>query len=396
MRVVKGDDVDTFGDRWWRKAILYPLAAIIVSIAMLFGVAGLSPALAYESGGTDQSILTEMDPPETPPPDPDTEVVEQEEPLEEEVPIVPEDEAAPVPKDKDPPITEPDPTTPTPEPTPTPLPKPAPTPKPVPTPKPQSPAPPTSSQTSNQQPGPTPGSHSQIWLQGAPAPKGGLIGDDYPIKYKLLPYFPIVWDEWNFAHRQCTSFVAWRLQQVNKVPFSNSSLGVPRWGNAGEWGDSARRAGIRVDTTPAVGAVAYSSPYHAGASPFGHVAWVAQILDDGRIVVEEYNYGSPAGHYHARIVPKETFTGYIHIRDLATVPEQPEREASASVSVSASGLVSTRILTSAADWLTESEYVSSLGLEVEPTEQSIVRVPLRMEADPMVLGQRVREGRGTP
>lgn len=144
-----------------------------------------------------------------------------------------------------------------------------------------------------------------------------LIGDNYPQKYKQLPMFPIRWDEWNFAHRQCTSFVAWRLNTANKIPFSNQYGGLVRWGNASEWGDSARSLGIRVDRTPEVGAIAWSGPYYGGASEFGHVAWVADVLSDGRVVIEEYNYGW-AGAYFSRTIRPDEFQGYIHIADLTS------------------------------------------------------------------------------
>ncbi|MBL3699753.1 CHAP domain-containing protein [Leucobacter luti] len=126
---------------------------------------------------------------------------------------------------------------------------------------------------------------------------------------------PVIWDEWNFAHRQCTSFVSWRLNQVNKVPFSNQYKGLYRWGNAADWAASARSVGIRVDTTPEIGAVAWSGAYYKGASWAGHVAWVADVLSDGRVVIEEYNYGW-AGAYYTRTIQANDFQGYIHVSDL--------------------------------------------------------------------------------
>ncbi|MGO3146375.1 MAG: CHAP domain-containing protein [Leucobacter sp.] len=317
--------------------------------------------------------VPEPDPTETTPPDTDPEVVEGEDPPTEVTPDVPDDQIAPIPKDKDPPKVTPQPS------------EPAPIPKPAPKPKPSSQPAPTSKHTTNLPKGANPGSHSQIWLQEAPAPAKGLIGDDYPSKYKMLPAFPMVPDEWNFYHRQCTSFVAWRLVSANKVPFSNSSLGVPSWGNAGQWGEAARQAGFRVDMNPAVGSVGYSLPNHAGASPYGHVVWVAQVLDDGRIVVEEYNYGSPAGHYHARTVPKETFSGFIHIRDLVA-PPTPSGPPSTATPVSSTTSASVeKVLTSAASWLTESELALKLGLKLElaleSMQQSVPAAPLQFEPD---------------
>ncbi|UOQ57685.1 FG-GAP-like repeat-containing protein [Leucobacter allii] len=145
-----------------------------------------------------------------------------------------------------------------------------------------------------------------------------LRGDDYPARYRNLPWPYVddrIWDEWNFAYRQCTSFVAWRLNSANGIPFSNQYLGLVRWGDAGQWADSARSVGIRVDTTPEIGAVAWSGPYYSGASAFGHVAWVADVLDNGNVVIEEYNAGW-AGAYSTRTVAPGAFQGYIHIADM--------------------------------------------------------------------------------
>lgn len=167
--------------------------------------------------------------------------------------------------------------------------------------------------------GPRPG--AVAGLPGLALTGRPLIGDDYPAKYKNLPWpygsaNPL--DEWNFYYKQCTSFVAWRLNSANKVPFSNQYKGRERWGDAGQWADSARSVGIRVDRTPQVGAVAWSGPYYVGASGFGHVAWVADVLSDGRVVIEEYNAGW-AGAYSTRTVAPTDFQGYIHIKDLPNV-----------------------------------------------------------------------------
>ena len=148
--------------------------------------------------------------------------------------------------------------------------------------------------------------------------RGTVLGNDYPAKYKNLPWpytSSAMWDEWNFAYRQCTSFVSWRLNSANGVPFSNQYKGLERWGDAGQWANSARSVGFRVDTTPEVGAIAWSGPYYADASVYGHVAWVSRVLDNGNIVIEEYNYGW-AGSYGTRTVKPNAFQGYIHINDL--------------------------------------------------------------------------------
>lgn len=141
-----------------------------------------------------------------------------------------------------------------------------------------------------------------------PGGGGGVIGDDYPAYLKAAALDALV-DPWNFYNRECTSFVAWRLNNANRVAFTNQYKGVARWGNAKEWGAVAQRVGIPVNNTPARGAVAWSS-----AGTYGHVAWVAAVHGDGTITIEEYNYNWD-GKYHTRRVNASSFK-YIHIKDI--------------------------------------------------------------------------------
>jgi len=147
-------------------------------------------------------------------------------------------------------------------------------------------------------------------VQSPTPPSGGVIGDDYP--YKNAPWNPSNAasnvDPWNFVCRNCTSFVAWRLNNANKVSFTNQYQGV-HWGNAGNWGNAAQAVGITVNNTPRRGAVAWNS---------GHVAWVAAVNSNGTIVVEEYNWYVNYqfdGKYHTQTVPTSDYQ-YIHIKDL--------------------------------------------------------------------------------
>lgn len=126
---------------------------------------------------------------------------------------------------------------------------------------------------------------------------GYVIGNDYPGYSGTDPY--------RFTARQCTSFVAWRLNSRNGVAFNVFYRGV-KWGNASNWGYAARSVGIRVDSVPARGAVAWSSA--------GHVAWVSRVNGDGTVTIEEYNWNYNRS-YHTRTVPVSKFR-YIHVADL--------------------------------------------------------------------------------
>lgn len=148
-----------------------------------------------------------------------------------------------------------------------------------------------------------------------PAPKPvGIIGDNYPHR-SAAACGNLMWcvsGNWyhptrRFAYRNCTDFVAYRLNTANKVAFTNSYRGTG-WGNAYQWKAAAQRLGIKVNSTPARGAVAYSP-----AGGYGHVAWVTQVNSNGTIVIEQYNQKYD-GKYTRQTVNKSNFQ-YIHIKD---------------------------------------------------------------------------------
>ena len=124
---------------------------------------------------------------------------------------------------------------------------------------------------------------------------------------------PEQWSSRNFAYRNCTDWVAWRLNNTNGVAFHNH-FGGRQWGNANTWDDTARALGYAVNSTPAVGAVAQTD-----AGGFGHVAWVRSVNAGGTVTVEDYNCAG-TGVYAARTVAVGTYR-YIHIKDLAAPPK---------------------------------------------------------------------------
>ena len=127
-------------------------------------------------------------------------------------------------------------------------------------------------------------------------------GDDYPAHYKNGSQEI---DKWRMYSRKCTSFAACRLSGVNgfEIPAA--------YGNANEWGHRARREGYRVDNTPTIGSIAWST-----AGGYGHVAWVSNVMGDN-IEIEEYNYDYK-GNYNKRIVKANKMTGFIHFKDLSS------------------------------------------------------------------------------
>ncbi|MDO4902416.1 MAG: CHAP domain-containing protein [bacterium] len=83
------------------------------------------------------------------------------------------------------------------------------------------------------------------------------------------------------------------------------------WGNASSWAYSARAAGYKVDSTPAVGSIAQWNPYAGGMSGWGHVAYVEAVHADGTITVSEMNTRG-LGVTSRRTIPASQVSNFIH------------------------------------------------------------------------------------
>lgn len=132
-------------------------------------------------------------------------------------------------------------------------------------------------------------------------------------------------DKWNFYQCECTSFVAYCLNEKNGFSFWNTMYGSTadkKWGNANHWKYVAQQKGFTVDSNPAVGAVAWT-----GSGANGHVAWVSAV-NGNKVTIEEYNNGwvKINGEYHGnhkygtRTEDKSAFQ-YIHIKDMPVIPQ---------------------------------------------------------------------------
>jgi surface antigen len=131
---------------------------------------------------------------------------------------------------------------------------------------------------------------------GGGRPASIQLRNDYPFKSGS-------WndaDPWAFFKRECTSFVAYRLNRV--MQFHNHMRGG-HFSDAANWDDNARRIGFRVDRRPTVGSVMVRN-----SGTYGHVAMVAKARRN-RVFVEQYNAGGT--HQYSkewlRITPEMTF-----------------------------------------------------------------------------------------
>lgn len=146
----------------------------------------------------------------------------------------------------------------------------------------------------------------EVLPDGSLAGRGaGVVGDDYPYKHLQQDS---QYDPWREYVRECTSFAAWALH-------SRNGFEMPFFADAKNWGPKARTLGFRVDSAPAVGAIAWSD-----AGTWGHVAWVA-VVDGGSVTIEEYNRKGD-GRYSTRTVPASSYR-YIHFKDISDTPTAP-------------------------------------------------------------------------
>ncbi|MFB7663521.1 CHAP domain-containing protein [Kitasatospora sp. NPDC056138] len=95
-----------------------------------------------------------------------------------------------------------------------------------------------------------------------------------------------------FYPDQCTAFAAFRVATRLGISDFGNSWGGTSWFNANTWDDSARRAGLTVNTTPTVGAIAVNDVH----GKFGHVAYVNAVYSDGSFDIEEYNWNNPTAY----------------------------------------------------------------------------------------------------
>lgn len=123
---------------------------------------------------------------------------------------------------------------------------------------------------------------------GGAAGSGPACGGGYPARWCEIPMDSVI-DSWGMYNRECVSYTAWKVASTGRH--------MPYWGgigNANQWDDNARRAGIPVDSTPRPGDVAVSNSGY-----YGHVMYVESVNGDGTINISQYN-ASWDGRYSTR------------------------------------------------------------------------------------------------
>ena len=122
--------------------------------------------------------------------------------------------------------------------------------------------------------GPTCGNYDWGYsYYGATPPYGAPLG----------PY-----DPWGYEYRNCTSYVAWKIDTLSTSPIIGSL--ISDLGNAAQWPGGAGHRNIPVNhgSNPQYGDAAVDP---GGGGWQGHVMFVEQVNGDGSIVVSQYNAG---------------------------------------------------------------------------------------------------------
>lgn len=108
-------------------------------------------------------------------------------------------------------------------------------------------------------------------------------------------------DPWGLYYRECTSYVAWKLDATGRAVQHFGGRG-----NAYEW-PGTTSGYTSQSSSPSVGtaAVAPAGGYYGVV---GHVMYVEEVRGDGSIRVSEYNLAGP-GQYSERVLSQSEYKG---------------------------------------------------------------------------------------
>ena len=127
--------------------------------------------------------------------------------------------------------------------------------------------------------------------------------------YDISPY--------GYAYRNCTDYVAWKIQQVFGVTLPKTL------GNANTWGPNLKADGYSYDSTPQVGDIA---AWNYGGGGFGHVAYVYAV-NNGVASLDEYNVAG-TGLFTSNRTTASGSAGppseYVHIGTVSSWPSTYE------------------------------------------------------------------------
>ena len=136
-------------------------------------------------------------------------------------------------------------------------------------------------------------------------------------------------DPWVYYLRNCTSYVAWKINNV----FAKDIHG---WGNAASFNTSALAASYTDDSSPRPGDIAQWNG--TGGNPYGHVAYVLSVTS-GIATYAQFNYagdGNFTNTYTSAGGSQGAPSHYIHIQDVTPPPPAGGIPSSAVISFNSS------------------------------------------------------------
>lgn len=162
----------------------------------------------------------------------------------------------------------------------------------------------------------------EIYKEPLPAPNT----DDYPYPAESACHAnnECDGDAWNFCEDNCTSWVAWKVNQAqgytnlnlpaNNYPFYNG-MTSPALSHAKNWDTRLANVGYTVNNSPEPGCIAQWD--ETTSNPYGHVAYVHSVSSIGTVTISEYNH-SVACEYTTRTIASSSTQypdNFIHILD---------------------------------------------------------------------------------
>jgi peptidoglycan DL-endopeptidase CwlO len=118
------------------------------------------------------------------------------------------------------------------------------------------------------------------------------------------------YDPWGMEYRQCVSYTAWKVYRQSGYMYGWGNIGM---GNANQWDDDARAAGLRVDNDPR-GEVVVGIK---NSQPFGHAVYVDYVYGNGDIYISQYNALWDGRYSEARLTKQQLDASgwvFIHFR----------------------------------------------------------------------------------
>jgi surface antigen len=121
---------------------------------------------------------------------------------------------------------------------------------------------------------------------------------------------------YGYEYRNCTDYVAWKIQQVFDVTLPK------KLGDADTWGPRLRAHGYRYDSSPRVGDIA---AWNTGGGGFGHVAYVYKVKN-GIASLDEYNAANTGLFSSDRTTASNSAGAPSEFVHIGTVPTTTDRD----------------------------------------------------------------------